>query len=172
MKYSNVCGLDGRTGKARTASLRRHRGGALSALASGNHLRENAVDGIRVDERDLEPEEPLARRFVDQVGAGIRELGEGRAQVADLVRHVMHAWTALREEAADRSVLAEGAEKLQPAVPDPDRRRLHALFLHPRTVLKPRAEEALVRLERAVEVVDGEADMVNGARSFHLGDRI
>jgi hypothetical protein len=46
------------------------------------------------------------------------------------------------------------------------------LFLHPRPVLEPRAEEALVRLERAVEVVDGKPHVVNGARSFHLGDRI
>src|SRR5215471_6563886 len=60
-----------------------------SALARGNHLRENTVDGIRMDECDLEPEQALARRLVDESGAGVGELGQGRAKVADFVGDVV-----------------------------------------------------------------------------------
>ena len=52
----------------------------LWPLATGNHLREDAVDGIRVDERHLEPEEALARGVVDQVCARVGELGERRIE--------------------------------------------------------------------------------------------
>ena len=78
----------------------------------------------------------------------------------------------LREEAADGRVVAERAQQLEPALADPDRRSLDALLLDARAVLEPGAEEALVRVERAVEILDRETDVMHRARRLHLGDRI
>jgi hypothetical protein len=125
------------------------------------------MDGIRMHERDLEAEHALPRRLVDQLGTGIREMRERGADVVDLVRDVVHPGAALREEAADRGVGAERAQELEPALADPDRRGLHALLLDPRAMLEPGAEEAFVGVERAVEILDRETDMVHRAGRVH-----
>ena len=46
---------------------------SLGFTANGHHLGEDAVDGVGMDEGDLEPEEPRARLRVDQLGACRRE---------------------------------------------------------------------------------------------------
>ena len=107
-----------------------------------------------MDEGDLEAEHAAARRLVDQLGARVRKLREGGADVGDLVRDVVHPRPALREEAADGCVVAERAEQLEPALSDADGGRLDTLFLDARALLDPGAEEALVRVQRAVEVLD------------------
>ena len=117
-----------------------------------------------MDERDLEAEEPFARLRVDQIGAGVRKLGQSRTQVADLVRNVMHAGAAFGEEAADRSVLTERLEQLHAPVTDPQRGRANPLILHRRAVLHLGAEKALVGPERLVEVDNGHAEMMNPPR--------
>src|SRR5256886_6365233 len=66
-----------------------------SPSAIRHHLRKNAVNRIRVHERDLEPEHPLARLAVDQLGAARSEVGGSGPHVVDLVRDVMHARPAL-----------------------------------------------------------------------------
>ncbi len=53
-------------------------------------------------------------------------------------------------------------------VADADGRRLDALLLHARAVLEPRAEQALVRVEGAVEILDRETDVVHRAGRLHL----
>src|SRR3954468_22782726 len=53
-----------------------------------NHLRENAVDGIRMDERDLQAEHARARLVVDELGTVAPQGFERRADVLDLERHV------------------------------------------------------------------------------------
>ena len=121
-----------------------------------------------MDEGDLEAEHAVPRRLVDQLGPGFREVGEGGADVVDLVRHVVHPWAPLREEAADGRVLAECAQQLEAALTHADRCRLHTLLVHARAMLEPRTEEALVGVERAVEILDGEAHVVDGARSLHV----
>src|SRR6476646_3854756 len=62
----------------------------IESSGRAHHLGQDAVDGVGMDERDLEPEEPAPRNLVDQLGAGAREAGEGRPHVVDLVRHVVH----------------------------------------------------------------------------------
>jgi hypothetical protein len=121
-----------------------------------------------MDEGDLEAEHTAARRIVDQLGARVREMGEGGADVGDLVRDVVHSRAALREEAADGRVLAERAQQLEPALTDPDGRGLDALLLDARAVLELRPEETLVRVERAVEILDRETDVVHRARRLHV----
>lgn len=127
------------------------------------------MDGIRVHEGDLEPEEALARGRVDQVGAGTRELRECRVQIVYLIRHVVHAGAALREKAADRGVLAERLEQLDAAVTDPQGSRTHALVVDGRTMLDVCAEQPRIRLQRLVEVLDGDAKVVDPARG-HAGE--
>ena len=121
-----------------------------------------------MDEGDLEAEHPVPRRLVDQLGARVRKMREGRADVVDLVRDVVHTWAALREEAADRRVLAECAEQLEAALADADGRCLDTLLVHARAMLEPRAEEALIGVERAVEILDRETHVVDGARRSHV----
>src|SRR5437764_2847821 len=43
-----------------------------------DHLRQDAVDGVRMDEGDLETEHAVPRRLVDQLGARLRKMREGR----------------------------------------------------------------------------------------------
>jgi len=119
------------------------------------------VNGFRVDEGDLEPEHALPRLGVDQLGTLGGELGERRVDVVHLVGDVVHARPALREEAADRRVLAERGHELDTTVADQQQGRLDALLLDRGPVLEPAAEETLVRLHRLVQVRDGQADMVD-----------
>jgi hypothetical protein len=125
-----------------------------------------------MDEGDLETEHAAPRRLVDQLGTRFRQMSERGAEVLDLVRHVMHSRAALREETADRRVFTERAQQLEPTLPDADGRRLDSLLLHPRAMLQSRAEEPLVRVERAVEILDGETDVMHGARRLHVRDGI
>src|SRR5439155_24159102 len=117
-----------------------------------------------MDECNLEPEEPTARYGVDQLGSGRLELGQGRADVVDLVGDVVHPRPALREELADGSLVAERREQLDAAFAHAQRRGLDALVGHGVAVLQLRTEEPLVRGDRLVEVGDSHAEMVNAAR--------
>ena len=72
-------------------------------------------------------------------------------------------WPALRQEPADRRVLAERREQLDPAVADEHGRRLDALLLDEAAVLELGAEEPRVRRDRLVEVADGDADVMDAA---------
>lgn len=121
-----------------------------------------------MDERDLETEHAPPRCLVDQLRALVREMSEGRPDVVDLVSDVVHSRASLCEEAADRGVLAERAEQLEPALPDSDRRCLDALLLDEGALLEPRPEEALVRVQRPVEILHGEAHVMHRARRLHL----
>src|SRR5678815_2300080 len=55
-----------------------------------HHLGQDAVHGVGMDERNLEPEEPAPRNLVDELGAGARQAREGRPHIVDLVRDVVH----------------------------------------------------------------------------------
>src|SRR4026209_140355 len=112
-----------------------------SAIA--DDLREHAVYGVGMCERDLAPEEPAPGRLVDQLGALGGELVDRDTHVVDLVGDVVHAGTALGEELADGRVVAERREQLGPAGADSQRGRFDALVRHRLAVLEPRAEETL-----------------------------
>jgi len=105
------------------------------------------MDRIRVDEGHLEAEQAGTRLRVDQLGTLFRKLGERGTQVVHLVGDVMHPRAALRQEAADRCVLAERFQKLDASVADSQRRRTHTLFVDRRLMLDLGAEEPLVGLE-------------------------
>ena len=129
------------------------------------------MDGIRVDERDLEAEETRSRALVDQICAHAGKFGQRDIEVAHLVGHVVHPRPSLREEAADGRVLAEWLEELDATLADTDRRRTNSLILHRRAMLDPRAEQPLVRGEDRVEVLDRDSQMVDPPR-LHASDAI
>jgi hypothetical protein len=79
----------------------------------------------------------------------------------------MHPRASLGEEATDGSVAAEGAQQLEPALADTDRRSLDPLLLDSRAVLQPGSEETPVGVERAVEILDRETDVMHGTRRVH-----
>ena len=114
-----------------------------------------------MNERDLQAEQSFARRVVDQVGAGARELLEGGPHVGDLVRDVMHPRPALGEEPPDRGVVAGGLEQLDPAFADPERGRAHTLAVHGGLMLHLGAEQPRIRGERLVEVVNRNAEVMD-----------
>jgi hypothetical protein len=122
------------------------------------------MDGVGMDERDLEPVEPAPRGRVDQLRTGLRELTHGRRHIVCLERDVVHARPATSEEAADRSVLAGREEELDAAVADEQRGGLDTLFGERVPMLHRRAEEALVGRDRLVEIGDGDADVMDSAQ--------
>src|SRR5262245_59281897 len=125
-----------------------------------------------MDKRDFKAEHPAPRRVVDQLGPGAGEIGESGADVVDFVRDVVHAGPALREEAPDGRVLTERPEQLDPARADADRRGLDSLFLDALAVLERRAEKPRIRIDCAVEIVNGDPDMVDRAGRGHRVDRM
>ena len=87
---SSVSALVGVTSALRICPPSRPISIRTKSSATRNHLRENAVDGIGMDERDLEPEEPRGASPVDQVRALGVEPFERRVKVFGLERDVMH----------------------------------------------------------------------------------
>src|SRR3954469_12885954 len=109
-----------------------------------HQLGQDAVHAVGVDERYLETEESRVRLGVDQVhsaGAQPCELGP---HVVYVVRDVVHAGPAPREESPDGRVVAERMDKLDATVADAHRGRLHALVLNAGTMLELRSEELAV----------------------------
>ena len=114
-----------------------------------------------MDERELEAEEPAARRSIDHLRARSVEPLESREQVFRGDRDVVHSRAAACEEAADRRVLARRRHELETAVADEDGGCLDALVGDRSTVLEPCSEERLVRRDRLVEVGDGDTQVMN-----------
>jgi hypothetical protein len=127
------------------------------------------VNRFRVHERDLEPEHPHPRLAVDQLGASGNEVGRSRTHVIDLIRNVMHARPPLREKLADRRVVTERSEQLDPVVTDADRRRFDALSIDADAMLESTAEKTLVCAHRLVEIRNSDPDVVDSP-CFHAVD--
>jgi hypothetical protein len=121
-----------------------------------------------MDECDLEAEHAPARRLVDQLGPRLREVRERGGNVLDLVRDVVHPGPALREEPANGRVTPEWPQKLEPALADADGGGLDSLRLDARAMLQPRAEEEFVGMERAVEILDCQTNVMHRAGRLHV----
>src|SRR2546423_94621 len=122
--------------------------------AMRDELREDAVDGVGMDEGDLETIEALARLVVDQLGPLVGKAGQGRAEVVDLVGHVVHAGAAAREELADGRVVAGSGQQFDATCPDTDGRGLNTLVRNGLPVLELGPEEPRVRREGLVQICD------------------
>ena len=121
-------------------------------------------DGVGVDEGDLEPEEPAVRLLVDQLDALLGEASQLALEIVDLVGDVVHPGPAAGEELADRGLVAERREQLDAAVADAHRRRFDALLGHRVAVLDLGAEQPRVRVDRLVEILDGDSEMMDPLR--------
>ena len=117
-----------------------------------------------MDERDLEPEETAVRLLVDQLDAPIGETPKFLAKVVHLVGDVVHPGPAVGEELADGRLLAERPEQLDTALADTHGDGLHALLGKRVAALDLAAEEALIRVDRLVQVVDRNAEMMDPLR--------
>src|SRR4051812_1391970 len=137
--------------------------------AISHQFREDAVDGVGVHERYLETEEPRVRLGIDQVHAGRAEPRELGPHVVDPVRDVMHARPAACQEPADRRVVAERLDQLDPAVAHTDGRRVDPLVVDARAMLELGTEQGEIRVQRSVEVGDGEPNVVYGPRRHEGG---
>ena len=77
----------------------------------------------------------------------------------------MQARPALGEELADRRVVAERREQLDVRVADAQQRSLDALLGDRLAVLERHLEDLAVELDRGVEILDGDADVVDEPRT-------
>jgi hypothetical protein len=134
-----------------------------------DELREDAVDRVGMQKRDLEPEQALPRLLVDELNALFRELADCRPDVGDLVGDVVHPRPALGQELAHRRLLAERRQQLDAALADLQGRGFDTLVGNRLSMLEPSAEDPLVRRDRLVEVFNRNAEMVDPA-SLHAGD--
>jgi len=121
------------------------------------------VNGVGMDEGDLEPEEPDPRLLVDQGRARGRKAAELGAHVGDLVGDVVHPRAPAGEELADGSLVVERCEQLDASGADEHGRRLDTLVLDQAAVLELGTEQPDIGLEGLVQVLDGHAEMVNAA---------
>lgn len=132
--------------------------------ATGHHLREDAVNGVGMHERHLEPVQAAPWTLVDQSSACHRQLAKNRFDVVRLERDVVHAGTAPREEATHGSVVPGRGEQLDATLAEQQSGSLDPLLLELVAVLDLRAEESLVRRDRLVEIGNGHADMVDAVQ--------
>jgi len=116
-----------------------------------------------MDEGDLEAEQALPRLCVDQFGALGGEPIELGLHVVDLVGDVVHARTAGGEELGDRSLVTERRKQLDASGADEHGCRLDPLAIDVRAMFQLGAEKTLVRVDRLVQVVNGDAEVVDAA---------
>ena len=129
-----------------------------------DQLREDAVNGVGMDERDLEPEEPARAAPGRSAPRPAPRAREARRRRRRPRRRRGACPGPLREESADGRVLAERGEQLDPSGADEHCGGLDALIGHRGAMLQLGAEEPRVGRDRLVEVRDGDAEMVDAAR--------
>ena len=127
------------------------------------------MDGVRVDEGDLEPEETPVWLVVDELDTLRGEAFQLTSKIAHRVRDVMHARSASGEELADRRLLAERREELDATLTDAHRRRFDTLLGNRVAMLHLGAEQPPIRVDRVVEILDGDSEMVNPLRVHARG---
>jgi hypothetical protein len=130
-------------------------------VAGLDDLGQDAAGRARVQEGDEAVADPDPRLRVDQLDAGRGELLEGRLDVLDGVGDVMEAGALAGEELADRGVLAERAEELDVTVADVEQNRFDALLGDRLAVDERHAEDLFLELDGGVEVIDGDAGVVD-----------
>ena len=127
------------------------------------------MDGVRVDEGDLEPEETLVWLLVDELDSLLGEAFQLTSKIGHRVRDVVHTGSAGGEELADRRLLAKRGEELDATFADAHRRRFDTLLGHRVAMLDLGAEQPPIRVDRVVEILDGDSEMVNPLRVHARG---
>jgi hypothetical protein len=115
-----------------------------------------------MQEADARAAVTAAPRFlVDGFQAGVAHGVEHLGHVVDLVGDVVEAFAALGDEATDRRVAGKRLHQLDLHVTDPEAGRLYAVFSCDPAMLDLQAEGALVKLDGAVQVLDGETEVTD-----------
>ncbi len=127
------------------------------------------MNGIRVDECDLEPKQAAMRLLVDQLNALLGETLQLELEIGHLVGDVMHAGAAVGEKLADRRFIAERREQLNAAFADSYRGGFNTLLGNGVAVLDLSTEEPPIGVEGFVEILDGQPEMVNPLRLHARG---
>jgi len=122
-----------------------------------------------MDEGNLEPEEPAMRLFVDQLDTLRRQPAQLAAKIAHLVGHVVHSRTPVREELAHGSLVTKRCEQLDPTLADAHRSSLDTLLRNRLAALDLRAEQPSVGVDRLVEVLDGDTEVMDPLRLHAKG---
>src|SRR6185437_5748586 len=127
------------------------------------YLGQDPAGRTRMDEGDAGIADADAGLVIDQLEAGVLELVQDLFDVADRIGDVMQAGAALLQVLPNRCVRAQRLQELDVAVADVEQRGLDALRLHRLAVGERHAEGLLVEGEGALEVVGGDADVVDSA---------
>jgi hypothetical protein len=134
-----------------------------------HQLGQNAVNRVRMEEGDLESEETLPRLLVDQLDTALGELVDRGPDVSDLVGNVVHPGPPLGQKFANRRLLTQGREQLDPALSELQGGGLDALLGNSLAMLEPGAKDLFVGRHGLVEVLDRDAQVMDPAR-LHAGD--
>jgi len=113
-----------------------------------------------MDEGDLQPEEPAARRFVDQACTGPPQPLELGPDVRDLKRNVVQPWASLLQEPPDRSFGPQRSQELDPPGAGTQGDGVDTLLLEAVAMLDLRLEQPRIRLDGCVEIGDRDPDVV------------
>ena len=127
------------------------------------------MNRVRVNEGDLEPKQPSMRLLVDQLDALLGEPLELALKIAHLVGDVVHARAAAGEELANRGLITERREQLDAALANAHGRCLDALRGNRVPLLYLGAEKTSIRVDRLVEILDGNSEMVDPLRLHARG---
>src|SRR5512139_109565 len=138
-------------------------GGPSVGLRRLNDLGQHPARRARMQEGDAGVEDPQPRLRVDQPHSGVLELRQDLVDVADGVRDVVQAGSSLLEELADGSVRPERPQQLDVPVADVEQHRLDALRFHRLAMGKRHAQGLLVEGDGPLEVVGGDADVIDPA---------
>ena len=143
-----------------------------SRSATRNHLRENAVDGIGMDERDLEAEQPTSRNGVDQLRTRRLELLERASRESSVPSAT---WcipgprrARKRPTGVSSPVGLTSSKRLSPTSSDAASTPCSTSGSRCSSL---RVEEALVRRDGLVEIDDRDAEVMDAARP-HSRDAI
>ena len=140
---SSATSTDSTCWPSKAISIRMRSGSAIA-----HELCQNSAGRLRMDERDLQPEEPAARGLVDQACTGPPQPLELGADVGDLERNVVQAWASLRQEPPDRRLGPQGSQELDPPGAGTQRDGVDTLLLEAVAMLDLRLEQPRIRLDR------------------------
>src|SRR5262249_20265791 len=135
-------------------------------LRGFDDLGQHAAGRLGVQERDAGLPDADTRLLIDQLYAGRLQLLERVVDVGDGVGDVVKARAALLQVLADRRVGAEWAEKLDVTLADVEQDGLDTLGLDGLAMRERHPERPLIERDSAVEVVGGNADVIDSAEHW------
>src|SRR5947208_3013630 len=135
-----------------------------SSLSSAIRLDELGQDAARsrwMQECHEAPSDSAPGLMVNRPQATLLAELERSGDVLAAVRGVVDAGSALCDEPPHRRVVAQRREQLDVRIPDAEKRRLHPLLRDGPAMLERHLEELAVQLDRRIEVLDRDADVVD-----------